>query len=245
MKLLEKFTDGRTDLIFDLLDQGYDARTMDKYGTSLIQWCAYYGDVSGIKYLIGKGASLKDLGENYDLNGSAFHGHWQLCQYLLEHGANPNHVIQETGETILHNTLCFANRPVSNLILRLLLEYGANPNVKTKPNKETGGFMRDAFTKGETPLHRAAAFGNEETIQLLLNAGADRTIKDINGDSPLSWASWHGRPARMLSLLCYDDFTIHPNHIKKMQSDHGCGWGSGVSIMRMGTIHLDNNKAMS
>ena len=32
--------------------------------------------------------------------------------------------------------------------------------------------MRDCRTKGETPLHRAAAFGGEETIDLLLAAGA-------------------------------------------------------------------------
>ena len=55
---------------------------------------------------------------------------------------------------------------------------------------ETGGFMRDCRTKGETPLHRAAAFGTKETIQILLDAKAKLDAKDMNGDSPLSWASW-------------------------------------------------------
>ncbi|NER12224.1 hypothetical protein GWK08_02105 [Leptobacterium flavescens] len=241
--MIDKFTDGRTDLVFDLLEQGYDARSTDKYGTPLIKWCAYYGDVSGIKYLISKGASLDDLGKNYDLNGAAFHGHWQLCQYLLEEGADPNYAHPETGESILHNSLCSSNRPVSNLILKLLLFYGADPNVKTIAGKESGGFMRDAYTKGETPLHRAAAFGNEDTITLLLEAGADKSLKDINGESPLSWASWHNRPGKILSLLCYGEHNIHPLHIKNMQSDHGSGWGSGVSIMRMGEIHMDNKKS--
>jgi hypothetical protein len=35
-----------------------------------------------------------------------------------------------------------------------------------------GAFMRDCRTKGEAPLHRAAAFGDAEAIQLLLDAGA-------------------------------------------------------------------------
>lgn len=100
--------------------------------------------------------------------------------------------------------------------------------------------MRDAFTKQETSLHRAAAFGNEDTIQLLLDAGADKTIKDMNGDSALSWASWHDRPGKILALLCYGEHHIHQLHIKNMQSDHGSGWGSEISVMRLGKIHFEN-----
>ena len=70
--------------------------------------------------------------------------------------------------------------------------------------------MRDCRTKAETPLHRAAAFGTEETIQLLLDAGATIDAKDMHGDSPLTWASWYGRPDSVLRKLCYGDFSIHP-----------------------------------
>jgi hypothetical protein len=78
---------------------------------------------------------------------------------------------------------------------------------------ETGGFMRDCRTKGETPLHRAAAFGTEESIQLLLDEGATKDAKDMNGDSPLTWASWHLRPASILRKLCYGTFRIHPDYL--------------------------------
>jgi ankyrin repeat protein len=54
--------------------------------------------------------------------------------------------------------------------------------------------MRDIRTRAETPLHRAAAFGSEAAIRMLLDAGARRDAKDMNGDSPLTWASWHLRP---------------------------------------------------
>jgi ankyrin repeat protein len=70
--------------------------------------------------------------------------------------------------------------------------------------------MRD-LSKGETPLHRAAAFGTETTIELLLDAGAAREAKDMNGDTPLGWASWHLRPDGILRRLCYGPFTIHPD----------------------------------
>lgn len=223
MDILQKIIDGRTDLVFDLIAQGHAATITDANGVSLMAWCAYYGDVSAIKFLVSKGASLTQLGTNYDLNGAVFHGHWQLCQFLLEQGADPNHPLPDTGETPLHAALCKANREVYNTVVRVLLTYGADVNRRTTPNVETGAFMRDTFTKGETPLHRAAAFGNAEMIQMLLDGGADKTAKDVSGDSPLSWASWHLRPAKILALLTHGHYTIREGHIQRMTSDHG--WG--------------------
>lgn len=70
--------------------------------------------------------------------------------------------------------------------------------------------MRDCRTKGETPLHRAAAFGDEAAIRMLIEAGAKRDALDANGDSPLSWASWYARPTPILRLLLHGRFRIHP-----------------------------------
>ena len=96
------------------------------------------------------------------------------------------------------------------LVVRVLLGHGADPSHATVAGAETGSFMRDCRTKGETPLHRAAAFGNEETIQILLDAGAVIDAKDVNGDSPLAWASWYLRPDPILRKLCFGGFSIHP-----------------------------------
>jgi len=59
-------------------------------------------------------------------------------------------------------------------------------------------------------LHRAAAFGGEETIDMLLSAGASREALDVNGDTPLSWGSWYTRPDAILRKLCYGPFSIRP-----------------------------------
>jgi hypothetical protein len=126
----------------------------------------------------------------------------------------------DTHETPLHAALCKANRPKYDLVVKVLLANGAGPNCATKPNVETGGFT----------LHRAAAFGTEEAIQLLLDAGARVDAKDMK--TPLSWASWHPRPASILRKLCYGRFSIHPgNH---STYDHGRGWG----IMGVGKPHV-------
>ncbi len=209
--MLEQITDGRTDLVFEYLAAGHAANSTDADGVSLLQWCAYYGDVSAMRYLLTNGATLAALGDNLDLNGAAFHGHWRLCLFLIENGADANQPLPDTGETPLHAALCKANSAAHELVIKVLLAKGANPNCATKPNVETGGFMRDCRTKGETPLHRAAAFGSERTIQMLLDAGAVVDAKDMNGDSPLGWGSWYLRPDAILRQLCYDDFYIRPD----------------------------------
>jgi len=211
-ELLQRLADGRTDLVFDLVAAGHAANATDNGGVSLIQWCAYYGDVSAMRFLLASGESLAALGENLDLNGAAFHGHWRLCQFLIEKGANVNHPLPDTGETPLHAALCKANSLAHTYVIRVLLAAKANPKSVTKAGVETGGFMRDCRTKGETPLHRAAAFGPEETIQLLLDAGATKEAKDSNGDSPLTWASWYLRSASVLRMLCYGNFRIRPQY---------------------------------
>jgi ankyrin repeat protein len=208
--LLDRISDGRTDLIFEYLAAGHPATSTDNRGVSLMQWCAYYGDASGIKFLVHHGAPLSSLGENLDLNGAAFHGHWQLCEYLIENGADVNYPLSDTGETPLHAVLSKASRPEYFRLVKVLLSYGANPNVKTKDGIETGAFMRDCRTKGETPLHRAAAFATDDIIQLLLDAGAQRESKDMHGDSPLTWASWYLRSRSILRKLCYDNFHVRP-----------------------------------
>ena len=210
--MFDRIADGRTDLVFDYLAGGNAANSCDTNGVSMIKWCAYYGDVSAIRLLLTRGETLASLGENFDLNGAAFHGHWRLCQYLIESGADVNLPQRDTGETPLHSALCTTNRLSHDLVIKVLLANRANPNCVTKVSAETGSFMRDSRTKAETPLHRAAAFGTEETIQLLLDAGAAINAKEMNGDSPLSWASWYLRPVSILRKLCYSDFSIHPNY---------------------------------
>ena len=207
--LLERIAEGRTDLIWDILAHPHVGEVGDR--GRLLEWCAYYGDVSAVRFLLQQGESLGKLGDDLGLRGAAFHGHWQLCEFLIEAGADVNTAAPDTGETPLHSALCTAEGSRHELVVRVLLAHGADPNRATKPSVETGCFMRDCRTKGETPLHRAAGFGTEGAIDRLLGAGALREAKDMNRDTPLSWASWHGRPDAILRRLCFGHYSIHPD----------------------------------
>jgi ankyrin repeat protein len=162
--------------------------------------------------LLGAGQSLDALGADRGLNGAAFHGHWQLCEFLLENGALVRSVDSITGETPLHSALTNEDRSRYDLVVQVLLRAGADPNASTSPGAPTGAFMRDARTRGETPLHRSALFGSAATIALLLDAGATREARDAFGDTPLAWASWARRPTDVLRALLYGDHRIHPEH---------------------------------
>jgi ankyrin repeat protein len=166
-----EIADGRTDAVFEYIAEGYSANAADKDGVSLVQWCAYYGDVSAIKFLLENGATLESLGDNLGLIGACFHGHWRLCKFLIERGVDVNRPMTDTGENPLHVGLCTTKRLTHNQVLKVLLAHGANPNCVTGKEIAAGAFMRDCRTKGETPLHRAGAFGDEEAVQLLLDAG--------------------------------------------------------------------------
>jgi uncharacterized protein len=207
-QMLDRIMNGRTDLVFDFLASGQPATFRDGGGASLISTSAYFGDVSAIRFLVSQGERLHSLGQNLGLDSAAFHGHWQLCEFLLENGADANAADPSTGETALHAALCTASRPGCALAVKVLVGAGADSNRTTVPGAETGGFMRDCRTKGETALHRAAAFASEDTIQLLLDAGATLDARDVNGDTPLSWASWYTRPDTVLRKLCYGQFHV-------------------------------------
>lgn len=205
--ILHRIKNGRTDLVHEL-----SGDSLRLNGADLIEWCAYCGDVTACRILLAAGQSLDALGADLGLNNAAFHGHWQLCEFLIESGASARFAHPTTGETPLHSAVTNDDRLRYDLVVKVLLRAGANPNAVTKPGASTDAFMRDARTRGETPLHRGAFFGTPETISLLLDAGANREAQDAFGETPLAWASWARRPVEVLRTLLYAEHRIHPGH---------------------------------
>lgn len=207
--MLERIAAGRTDLIFDWLAGGGDPQARVD-GADLIGWCAYYGDVSAIRRLVEAGVPLERLGRNLGLGGAAFHGHWRLCAWLIEQGADADDADPESGETPLHSAVSRRDSPGQEAVVAVLLAAGADPNKVTIPGTETGCFMRDVRNRGEGVLHRAAAYAAQATIERLIAAGAALDQRDAHGDSPLSWASWGLRDTAVLCLLLFPPHRINP-----------------------------------
>ncbi len=227
-KILEFISRGRTDFIFQLLKKPNWEAILYSGEIKPLQWLVYYNDTTGLRAVIERGGNLDTIDINKELGNAAFFGHWKVCDFLINNGADINTPADKTKETPLHNALAKAGRPYYFYVVRLLIEKGADVNAKTVPGIETGAFMRDVRTKGETPLHRAAAYADEQTIDFLIKNGAKKEAKDANGNSPLSWASEHLRPGSILSMLAYGEHYIGEGHKSKNKSDHGQGWGNAM-----------------
>jgi uncharacterized protein len=199
LKLKEAAFAGDFDEVRRLLDEGTDPNATDEYGSGTL--LTFHPAV--IEYLLARGANPNaQTNENGAsvLAGLAFVNALECVRALLRAGADPNRGRDESGETPLHHALATLEHDRTALV-KLLLDHGADPNRRTKPGVPSLNFWRDVRTRGETPLHRAAAFSPRETIELLLAAGADPTLRDVNGDSPLGWASWHLRERTIIDLL--------------------------------------------
>jgi ankyrin repeat protein len=161
-----------------------------------------------MEYLLSQGADPNRQTNESDhavLLGIAYFNNLECVRLLLQAGADPKAIVPETGENALHGCVIGLGQNVTaadrHEVVKLLIQHGTDPNQRTIPGMTTLAFWRDVRTRGETPLHRAAAYASEETVKFLLDSGADKTIRDANGDSPQSWASWHWRPKELIDLL--------------------------------------------
>lgn len=187
-----------------LVESGADVNSVGDHGMGPL--LTFHPPV--VEYLLSRGADPnRQTNESGDpvLAGVAYFNNAGCVRLLLEAGADPNALVRDTAETALHGCVIGLGQNVTEAdrheVVKLLIGYGADPNRRTVPGRDTAAFWRDVRTRGETPLHRAAAYAPEETIRFLLDAGADKTIRDANGDSPQSWASWHWRPKGLIDLL--------------------------------------------
>ncbi len=232
--IMDFISRGRTDFIIELMKKPNWKDLLHKGQIKPLQWLVYYNDVTGLRGVIENGGTLESIDINDELGNAAFFGHWKICDFLIQRGADVNHRTDKTHETPLHNALTKAGRPYYFYVVKLLVEKGANVNSKTIPGMATGAFMRDVRTKEETPLHRAAAYADERTIRFLIENGADKEVRDAYGNSPLSWASEHLRPGNILALLAFGEHSVAEGHKIKNTSDHGQGWGNAMDWNLLG-----------
>jgi cytohesin len=187
----------------ELVLQGANINYNDAWGNSAVFSAAWEGNTKALDLYYNLGAKISFDDANLLCN-AAYNAKVDSVEWLLKNGENANFSFTSTGENALHYTISKTTEMEDREeIVKTLVAAGADVNKKTLVGKPTLCFMRDAFLKGETPLHRAAAYGNVAIIKMLLDAGADPTMKDANGDTPISWGSWHLRDSAVLRLLVY------------------------------------------
>jgi ankyrin repeat protein len=188
----------------ELVQQGANINYADRWGYTAIFNAAWEGNVEALDLLHRLGAKISFDAGNLLCN-AAFNGKLESVKWLINKGENANFSFTDTGENALHYTICKSSEMNERAeIVKFLIDSGADVNKTTIPGVPTLCFMRDANLKGESPLHRAAAYGDIVIVKMLLDAGADPSLKDANGDTPISWGSWHLRDSDILRLLLYE-----------------------------------------
>ncbi|MCK5457486.1 MAG: ankyrin repeat domain-containing protein [Melioribacteraceae bacterium] len=150
----------------------------------LLYNAALDGDIEVVKNYLETGFDVNQPNQDKQslLMLSGFNGHTDLCEYLIKSGA---HI--EARETNGRTALMFASTGPFPKTVELLLQNDANPN--SIDNLEHF-----------TPLMHAAAEGHIEVVKILLDHGADPSLKDIDGDTAESFAvqKGHSKVAKLL-----------------------------------------------
>jgi len=94
-------------------------------------------------------------------------------EQLIQAGIDPSTPTKSNGCSAIH-TAAVLESPSGPEIVTRMLYYGADPNIKTPT--------------GLSPLHIAAMWGRFETINVLLDNGADVAVKDEDDMSALDYA---------------------------------------------------------
>jgi cytohesin len=202
-KMLAAASSGDLATVQELVSQGANINYTDNWGNFAMFSAAWEGNIRALDLFYELGANITFHNANLLCN-AAYNGKIDSVKWLLNKGEDANFSFTDTGENALHYTICKTSEMTDREeIVKVLIAAGTDVNKKTLAGKPTLCFMRDAYVKGESPLHRAAAFGSSPIIQMLLDAGAEPTMKDANGDTPISWGSWYLRDNDVLRLLIY------------------------------------------
>ena len=155
------------------------------------------GNRNAVQTLVELGANLNDtlVDETSALVVAIANAHWELADYLLGKGADPNaagqgwgplHQLARTRRGLDVNRFPWPvpTGTMSGLDLaRQLVYYGADVNQRME--KKISDDVRNNFGAGATPLAMAAKADDHELIRVLLALGADPNIRTYSGTTPL------------------------------------------------------------
>jgi uncharacterized protein len=167
-----------------LLARGFDVNTRDERDIPPLILALQIDSVRVAHYLVAHAdTNINDInpaGESA-LMIAALRGHVDLVDAILDR----NVPINQPGWTALHYAATHSGPAAASLIQRFLDRYA---------------YIDAESPNGTTPLMMAARYGTEESVALLLEAGADAGLKNKSGLNALDFAKQGVRPGNVQIL---------------------------------------------
>jgi ankyrin repeat protein len=157
-----------------LLRRGFDANTLDPNGLSGLYMALRDSSLKAAQALIDwpkTNIEIRTAQDESPLMMAALKGHLELVKKLIRHDADVN----KPGWTPLHYAATGGHLAIMDLLL------------------EQHAFIDAESPNGTTPLMMAAHYGTPGAVKLLLEAGADATMKNQLGLSAVDFAHRVGR----------------------------------------------------
>ena len=216
-----------------LVEAGADAGIIDNDGGTVLHNAAYAGALDLVDYLLATGCRADSLNgarqtplhvialrSDEDLH----EGHLAIADLLLEAGADIN-ALDEDG----HPPLACTHYGPSVTMARKLIDRGANLNanngapLRMMMNDDSreilamlieGGASLDIAHGDErlSPIGLAANNNCLGGITALLDRGVDIEAENVDGETPLLIATWHGHHAAVDLLLTRGANRHHTDH---------------------------------
>uniref|UniRef100_S4REG5 Ankyrin repeat domain 55 n=1 Tax=Petromyzon marinus TaxID=7757 RepID=S4REG5_PETMA len=147
----------------------------DNEGMTTLHWAAFHNHPEHVQALMERDAdpSLVDKDFKTALHWAAQNGGERACELMLQHRLGPSVVNydDENGKTCVHVAAAAGHAAIIALLARV-------PECN----------LQALDVDDRTPLHWAAAAGQESCVEVLLALGVDPSPSDISENTPLSYA---------------------------------------------------------